>query len=550
MNNKCYAIGVDFGTLSARAVIIDLECGRCVSDGISEYRHGVLDGKLPSGASLYPDFALQDAEDYIESLIFSVREALSRTDINKEDVIALAIDFTASTVLPVDENGTPLSALPEFSDNPHAYVKLWKHHSASREGLRVTEALRRHDPERLRCYGGSISCEFLFPKLLETLRCAPEVFRRTARFLEAADFVSMKLTGRHDATSYCFSAYKALNVGGYPDDEFFSSLDPALSGIIGTKIPKTTDPICKETGRLSSEFAEKLGLSEKTVIATPIIDAHASMPALGITESGDMMVILGTSACHIINSDKGTDVKGICGYAKDAVIPGLYTYEAGQAALGDIYAWFIDNCLSETLTEEARARGIGIHKLLGERAAALRPGESGLVALDWFNGSRTPYVDPDLSGAIFGLRLSTKPEEIYRALIEATAFGTRAILECFETAGIEIGNITAAGGIAEKDGLLMQIFADVTKREIRVPRVKFSSAYGAAMYAAVAAGKFGSLRDAANALLSDEAKLYVPNPESSRIYDGLYEIYRELSERFGKDGSISKKLREISKSGK
>ncbi len=544
---KQFIIGLDFGTLSVRALLIDAKTGDVICDSVSEYKHGVLDDKLPSGTKLPELFALQVPSDYLESTHKVIRGVMEKSGADKDSVLSIGIDFTACTMLPYTENFTPLCELDKYRDEPHAYAKLWKHHAAQPEAEEITEKARACDG-LLEAYGEKLSSEAMFPKILEIARHAPDVYRDAQGFMELGDWITTKLCGK-ESRSRCFSGFKALYTeSGFPDNSLFKSIDPMLDGIIGTKLPDRADPITGAVGTLTEEVAEWLGLSTKTVVATPIIDAHASMPALGITGTDELMLILGTSACHIVNCKEKIRVPGISGYAKETVIPGLYTYEAGQASFGDNFDWFVKNLVSEDYRRAAKDAGLNIHAYLRKLAKELDVGESGLVSLDWFNGNRCTLSDSELSGMIVGLTLTTRPEQIYRSLIEATVFGTKKIIDNFTECGVPISRIVAAGGIAERDDMLMQILADVTEREIRVPKIPYSSAYGSAMYATVAAGCFVSLDDCARVFKPSSFISYVPNPESSRKYKELYSIYSELYELYGKKNDAMKRLFKLKKS--
>ena len=532
-----YAIGVDFGTLSARALLVRLDNGEEIADAVSPYEHAVMDEALPSQKKLPRAMALQMPKDYINSLSSATKEVLKKSGVNPCDVIGLGIDFTASTVLPVDENGTPMCEKEEYTENPHAYVKLWKHHSAENEAREITELAKKRGEPWLSSYGGKISAELALPKILETARSAPKLYADTFRFTEAADWLSLVLTGK-ETRSPAFAGYKYFwnQQSGYPENDFFRSLDPMLDGIVGTKLPKEVNYSINESAGLINELgAEITGLCEGTALALPMIDAHASMAGLNITGDGDIVMIIGTSTCHVLNSEKKSDVSGIFGYVKDGVIPGLYTYEAGQSGVGDMFDWFVKNSIPSAYEKEASEKGVSINKLLGEKASLLKIGESGLIALDWFSGNRSILADSSLTGMICGLTLKTKPEEIYRALLEATAFGARVIFEQYENFGIKIGKVTAAGGISGKDELMMQIYADVLKKDVHIAASALSGALGSAVYAAAAGGAFPSIKAASQALAKPAARVFHPIEENSLKYDILYEKYKSLHDYFGKN---------------
>ena len=540
---KRYTIGVDFGTLSGRALLLDAESGAVLATSVLNYPHGVMDRELPDGTSLPPQYALQHPADYIEVLKTTVPDVLRQADVSPEEVVGIGIDFTTCTLLSMYEDGTPLCMDPKYEHEPHAYVKLWKHHGAQPEADFINALAKERGEEWIDVYGGKISSEWAIPKILETLHKAPEVFADTARFLDAGDWLSYVLTGE-ESHAAGFAGFKCLWGAdrGYPNNDFFTAVDPRLSGLIGTKISADVRTVEGTAGKLSAKGAELTGLCEGIPVALPILDAHAAMPALDIVKPGVLMIIVGTSGVQLVHADRKYDLQGICGYVRDSVVPGLYTYEAGQSGLGDCFDWFVKNGVPESYEREARESGMSIHKYLREKAKALRVGESGLLALDWLNGNRSTLQDADLSGMVLGITLSTRPEEIYRALIEATAFGLRRILDVFTGGGMEIFSIRASGGIAKKDEMLMQIYADVCGKTIDVVNTEQGAAHGSAIYAAVAAGVYPSVVEASEALAVKDAQTYTPNPENFARYEQLYAEYCRLYDYFGTENHVMKRL--------
>ena len=538
-----YVIGIDYGTLSGRCVLVDVSSGEEVAESVLSYAHGVMDDCLPNGERLPSNYALQHPEDYLDVLRTTVPDVLSKANVRADDVIGLGIDFTACTLLPIDKDGTPLCNKREYKDERHAYVKLWKHHAAQKDADEINELASKRGEPWLSIYGGKVSCEWALPKILEILRESPEIYEDTYRFTEAADWLSFVLTGE-ETHSAVFAGYKGLRNAetGYPSNDFMTSLDSRLDGIVGTKLSTNVLGMDKVAGYISEKGASLTGLKVGTPVALPMIDAHAAMPALNITDDGDLMLIVGTSACHILNSRQAKRVEGICGYVKDGVIPGLYTYEAGQAGVGDIFDWFVRNCVPATYVEEAKEKGINIHKLLREKASGLQAGESGLLALDWWNGNRSVLVNSDLTGMILGMTLQTRPEEIYRALIEATAYGLKVIVEQYENSGIKINGICAAGGIAQKDEMMMQIYADVLDREIRIAGSTQAGALGSAIYASVAARAYPDVKVASKKLAKPDIKTYKPIRENVKAYKLLYKEYKILHDYFGKENKVMERL--------
>ncbi|MDP9750428.1 ribulokinase [Thermoanaerobacter pentosaceus] len=550
-----YSIGIDYGTESARALLLNLETGEQVATSVMNYPHGVMDEELPDGTKLPQNWALQHPDDYIEVLKKIVPDVINQAGIDKADVIGLGIDFTACTMLPIKKDGTPLCDIPQYKSNPHSYVKLWKHHAAQPEANKLNEIASQRGEDFLARYGGKISSEWLIPKIWQILNEAPDIYEEADKFIEATDWVVMKLTGNERRNS-CTAGYKAIwhKRKGYPSKDFFRALDERLENLVEEKLSKDIYPLGTKAGELTPEMAKIMGLNPGVAVAVGNVDAHVSVPAVGVTSPGKMVMVMGTSICHLVLDDKEVEVPGMCGVVEDGIIPGFYGYEAGQSAVGDIFAWFVDNCVPYEYKIEAEKRGISIHELLTEKAAKLKPGESGLLAIDWWNGNRSVLVDADLTGVILGMTLTTKPEEIYRALIEATAFGTRMIIDTFNQNGVSISELYACGGLPEKNPMLMQIYADVTNLEIKVSKSSQTPALGAAMFGAVAAGKekggFDSIFEAARVIPKLKEETYNPIPENVEIYDKLFEEYKLLHDYFGRGiNNVMKRLKALKEGG-
>ena len=543
---KKYTIGIDFGTLSARAVALELATGKEVASSVFPYPHGVMDATLPGGRRLPPQFALQHPQDYLDALAHTVGGVLQT--VPKEEVAAICLDFTTCTVVCADEKGVPLCMKPEFENEPHAYVKLWKHHGATAQALRFDEVAKARGETFLTLCGDTSSSEFFFPKILETLECAPEVYDATYRFFDAVDWMSLMLTGK-ETHNPCTAGLKAYwsRENGFPGNDYFAAVHPGLDGIIGTKVCATVDRLDDIAGTVSAEAAARTGLMEGTVVAIPVGDAHAAMPALNITKDGESMLVVGTSGVLLTNTAKPAPVPGICAQVEGGIFPDLCTMEAGQAGLGDCFDWFVKFCVPESYHREAAEKGGNLHTLLTEKAETLRPGENRLIALDWWNGNRSILKNDGLTGLILGLNMQTRPEEIYRAIIEATAFGLRVIAENYEANGVKIGDICAAGGIAMKNPMLMQIYADVLNRTITVADSAQAGARGSAIYAAVAAGAFPDVRAAAEFYQQPICAVYSPQAENVPIYNALYAEYKKLHDYFGKENPVMDRLHEIYK---
>lgn len=533
-----YALGLDFGTESARALLVDVADGREVATAVAPYPHGVVDEALPDGTRLPHDWALQDADDYWSALDVIVPAVLREGDISAEQVIGLGVDFTASTVVPTTTEGIPLSRIPELRGQPHAWTKLWKHHGAERHAERLNAAAMEREERFLIRYGRKTSSEWLHAKAWQLLEEAPDLYDTAACLVEGGDWVVWQLTGQL-SRSACQAGYKALwsRADGYPSPEFLGVLNPRLADLERDKLRGEVLPVGRKAGGLTQEAASRLGLQLGTAVAVSIIDAHAAVPAAGVSGPGKMLVILGTSGCHIVLGEEDVCFPGIQGVVQDGVLPGYFGYEAGQPATGDILAWYTRHGAPAATTGEAERRGLTTHELLTERAAALHPGEVGLLALDWWNGNRSVLMDADLTGVLVGLSLDTRPEHIYRALIEGTAFGTRIILENFEQHGVSIQELIAAGGLAERNELLMQIYSDVTGRPLSVTRSGQACALGAAIFGAVAAGStvggYDSLPEAVARMGGVKERTYTPDPVAHLRYTELYRLWQELHGFFG-----------------
>ncbi|MEN1969873.1 ribulokinase [Lentibacillus sp. N15] len=547
-----YVVGIDFGTESGRAVLVSVDSGLEIASHVTRYKHGVIDQELPeSGIKLSSGWALQHPLDYLTVVKNSIPKVIQNAGIPSSDIIGLGITFTSCTMLPIDQNGEPLCINPEFKDNPHSWVKLWKHHAAHKEANQLNEITKQMDKNLLNRYGGKISSEWMIPKLWQILKEAPNLYKKTDLFVEASDWIIYKLTNNFVRNS-CAAGYKSLwaKRGGYPSKQFFKSLDEQLEDVTCTKLRGEIYPPGTRAGVLTKEMAMLTGLTEGLAVAVGNVDAHVSVPGIGVTEPGKLVMTMGTSICHLLLSTEEKQVKGICGVVEDGIIPGYYGYEAGQPAVGDIFAWYINRAVPAYIYDEAKLKGISIHQLLEEKAAEYKPGESGLIALDWWNGNRSILVDADVSGLLLGINLQTKPEEIYRTLLESTAFGTRRILDEFSNSGLEVKELYVCGGLTHNNGLLMQIYADVTNRVIKIADSKHISALGAAMFGAVAAGKenggYSSIVEAAKVMASMKNTVVKPILQNVNVYGKIYAEYSLLYDYFGKgENDVMKQLRAI-----
>ena len=545
-----YVIGVDYGTLSGRALIVRASDGHEMGSAVFEYPNAVMDRVLnSSGAALGPDWALQDAQDYVEVLKHAVPEALRVSGVNPADVVGIATDFTACTMIPVLEDGTPLSQLPEFKDNPHAYVKLWKHHAAQPHADRINQLARDRKEKWLPRYGGQISSEWELAKGLQLLEEAPEVYNHMYKFVEAADWIIWQLCGTY-VRNACTAGYKGnLQDGQYPSREYFKALNPAFEMFAEEKIAHTIGELGDNAGPLTAQAAEWTGLSAGIAVAVGNVDAHVTAPAAKATEPGQMVAIMGTSTCHVMNHDAITEVPGMCGVVDGGIVSGLYGYEAGQSGVGDIVAWYVDNQVPQKYFDAAKAANKSIHQYLTDLAADEAVGAHGLVALDWHSGNRSVLVDHELSGLVIGATLTTTAEQIYRALLEATAFGTRIIVDTFAKSGVPVKEFIVAGGLL-KNAFLMQVYSDVTRLPISTIDTDQGPALGSAIHAAVAAGVYTNVNQAAEVMGRVNKHVYTPNEARAKQYDALYREYLELHDYFGRGANnVMKRLKQMKREG-
>jgi L-ribulokinase len=539
-------IGVDFGTLSGRALVVRAADGEELGSAVHDYAHGVIDDVLPAtGAELPPSWALQDPEDYLDVLREAVPAALRAAGIAPERVVGIATDFTASTPLPVLDDGTPLCRVEGLEDRPHAYPKLWKHHAAQRQADRINAVAAERGEAWLPRYGGRISSEWEFAKALQVLEEDEDVYRRTERWVEAADWIVWQLCGR-ETRNVCSTGYKAIfQDERYPSADYLAALDERFADFVDTRLTSPLLPLGACAGRLTAQASGWTGLPEGIAVAAGNVDAHVTAPAAGAVDPGQMLMVMGTSTCHVMNADELAEVPGMCGVVRGGIVPGLWGYEAGQSGVGDIFGWFVENAVPPRYHDEAARRGIDVHEHLSRLADRQEVGQHGLVALDWHNGNRSLLVDHELSGLIVGMTLATRAEDVYRALIEATAFGTRKILEAFDASGVPVRELLAAGGLI-KNPVIMQIYADVCRMPLHLIGSEQGPALGAAMHAAVAAGVHGDIHAAAAAMARVRRDAYAPDERRADAYDALYEHYSRLHDHFGRGGDdVMHRLRDL-----
>ena len=525
MSQPTYALGVDFGTESGRALLLDLRTGEEAAVSEVAYAHGAIDRTLPAtGEQLPPDWALQDPDDWVAVLDTAIPAVLEAVGGAREAVVGLGVDFTSCTVLPVSAQGVPLCTLGAWREHKHAWPKLWKHHAAQPIADRLNEVAAARGEAFLERYGGRISSEWYFPKLIELWLEDREVYDACYGFIEATDWIVWHLTGNERRQS-CTAGYKALwsETEGLPAREYFEAAYPGFSRPeekLGTQFA----PLGTRAGTLRPDVAARLGLPESVAVAVGNVDSFVSVPGAGVEQPGTFVMVVGTSICDLVIDRAEVRLPGITGVVRDGILPGFYGYEAGQAAVGDMLDWFV-----ETLAPPGAE-----YAALEQAAKAIGPGETGLVALDWWNGNRTILADADLSGAILGLTLQSTTAQIYRALLESIAFGNRRIIENFEQHGLALHEIVACGGIAQKSPLMMQLLADTSGLRVSVPASSQIPARGAALFGALAAGAFPDIAGAIAATRPQTARSYDPDPGAKAIYDEVYAIYRALYETLGR----------------
>ncbi|NQW86762.1 MULTISPECIES: ribulokinase [unclassified Frigoribacterium] len=534
---ETYVVGVDYGTLSGRAVVVRVRDGAELASATFEYPHAVVDRTLPgTGERLPADWALQVPSDYVDVLKNAVPEALRASGVDPAAVVGIGTDFTACTMVPTTADGTPLNELDRFADRPHAFVKLWRHHAAQGQADRINELAASRGESWLPRYGGLISSEWEFAKGLQLLEEDPEVYAATEHWVEAADWIVWQLSGRY-VRNACTAGYKGIYQDGeYPSREFLAALNPDFADFAETKVVHEIGALGDVAGTLTAEAAGWTGLPEGIAVAVGNVDAHVTAPAAKATQPGQMVAIMGTSTCHVMNGDKLAEVPGMCGVVDGGIVDGLYGYEAGQSGVGDIFAWYVKNQVPQSSVDDAAAAGKSVHQHLTDLAYEQPVGAHGLVALDWHSGNRSVLVDHELSGVIVGQTLSTTPEEGYRALLEATAFGTRRIVQAFEESGVPVTEFIAAGGLL-KNKHLMQTYSDVLRMPISTITSEQGPALGSAIHAAVAAGAYADIRAAAEAMGSVDRATYVPDEAAADAYDALYAEYLLLHDWFGRGGN-------------
>lgn len=525
-----YSIGIDFGTSSGRVMIIDVHTGSIIGMSVVQYRNGTMEKSL-GNRSLPSDFALQDADDYMEVIEKGVPEAIQHAGIDSQQIIGLGVDFTSSTMVITDENLIPLSRQEKYKENPHAYVKLWKHHGAIEEA-NAMNGIAAQEEDWLSHYGYNVSSEWMIPKVLELKNKAPELLQEPTFLMEAGDWIVSTLINKN-VRSNCARGFKSFwnEKDGFATD-FLTAIDEDLPQIVEDKLDGKLVKIGEQAGRLTDKWSEALHLPAGLPIATAIIDAHSALLGIGATQRNQFTMVMGTSTCHLMLNEEQKKVRGISGSVKDAIIPGLFAYEAGQSAVGDLFEYVVKQAPKEYV-EAADAKNMSIFDLVEQEASKQEVGDSGLVVLDWHNGNRSPLSDSELSGVMIGQTLHTKFEDIYRAHLEATAYGTRVIMNAYEQSGMQVEEVFACGGLPQKNALLMQIYADVLNKPVLISASDYASGIGAGILGAVAGGAHESIDEAVEQMKQPLQRVVEPIPANVEKYDKLFEIYKTMHNYFG-----------------
>ncbi|WP_010585865.1 ribulokinase [Schlesneria paludicola] len=524
--NDSLSLGLDFGTESVRALLVDLK-GRERGVAVAKYRHGQITETLPgTGEKLPPDFALQNPQDWIDSTADAVRKALDSSKLSASGIVGIGVDFTSCTMLPALADGTPLGLTEKWRSEKYAWPKLWKHHGAISQTARINQLARERNEPWMDRYGGIIGLEWFFPKMLETLECAPAVYDATQVWLEAGDWFVWQLVGGDAAQlprSTCQAGYKGMwsREEGFPSKDYLKALNPKLENVVAEKMPGRFLAPGERAGRLTSLMADRLGLPAGIPVSAAIIDAHAGVPGAGACDPDTLVMVMGTSSCHMLNSRVGKNVPGIAGIVKDGILPGFYGYETGQAAVGDAFEWV------------RRLLGSPDFTVLSKQAAALPPGADGVRCVDWFNGCRTPLMDGSLTGAFTGLTMNHGPAHLFRAVLEASACGLRWIVQTLRDGGVPVRQFVATGGLPHHSPLFLQICADVLNETIIVPDTEQGPALGAAILGALAAGAFPDANSAIKTMTQSlSSRTVSPQPEAARACEQVYAEYLALTKKF------------------
>lgn len=536
---KKYTIGIDFGANALQTVLVNTATGEEAASASYKFPHGIITEQLPgTDIHLDPGWALHHPDDYLNGLKRTVPYLLKMSGISPDQIIGIGIDFQGSTVIPTNENGEPLALIEDYRDEPHAWPMMWEHTAAQNKATLLTQLANDRFEPFLDRYGGQINAEWFFPKVWQIQDENLSVYHAADRLIEASDWIVWQLTGE-ETRNLSAAGYKALwsKSEGFPLEPFFGAMDDGLTNVIDSKMKREILPLGQKAGELTEDVARWLNLNPGTPVATGMIGPQTAVPAASIAEPGKMALVMGPIFKLLVLSKKEYRVPGMSGMVEDGIVPGLIGFEAEQAGGTNHFDWFIKNGIPGDYLREARKHKVNMHKLIEEKAQQLEPAEAGLVALDWWNGNRSILADKDLSGLILGYSLATKPEEIYRAIVEATTFGTRKIFETFIASGVPINEIIIVPNGASENSLLFNILANVTRMEIKIADSSHACALGSAMYAAVAAGEenggYGVIQDAVLKMARLKEKTFIPNNNDKKTYNRVYSEFTLLHDYFG-----------------
>ncbi len=539
-----YALGIDFGSLSARALLVNIDTGEIRGTSVSPYCHAIIQDRLPDGDKIPPSFVLQMPSDYRDSFTECIKTILKDTGTDKSEIKAMGICSTASTVLPVLQDGTPLCELERFRNEPHAYIKMWKHRGAVQIAERMKESALIRNERWFKEYGGVVTCEWLPPKALEIAIDAPDVYDSMDRFIEVSDWIVQWITGTRKRSSAMARCNSMIRDDGMPTDEYYGGICSKASHLYRDKLACEYGSIGQPIGYLLPEVADLLGLQPGIPVAPAVVDSQAAVLSSGACCPGDMTFIVGTSGAEILLQKNFHAVKGIHISAFEAALPGLYSMGGGQSCLGDGFDWFVRNCIPYSYMQEAMRNKKTLHGLMMEKAGSLKSGPGRLLALDWWNGQRSPNFEFTLTGCILGMTLSTRPEEIYKAILEASAYGVRRVVERLKQGGCSVDRIFASGGIPLKNKLLMQICADVLNQPISISDCEQTGAMGSAMQAALAMGI--PLENVMEKLTPKAYLKIMPDPHNAELYDKYYDNYLALAAFFENNDSPMRHIHRLS----
>ncbi len=539
-----YALGIDFGSLSARALIVDVDSGRICATSVSLYEHAIISDKLPDGTKIPQTFALQLPADYLNSLIACVKQLITDTGINAAEIGGIGICTTASTVLPIKQNGTPLCELDNYKSNPHAYMKMWKHRGAVSVAERMNEVAKELNESWYSAYGSVITCEWLPPKAIEIAENAPDVYDEMDAFIEVGDWLVQWMTGTRKRSSALARCNSLIREDGMPSECFYGRVCEKARYLYRDKLKSEYCEIGQIAGYLNYEKAEMLGLRAGIPVSPAIVDSEATVLSSGAHMPGDMTIIVGTSAVEILLENRCPIIKGIHISAKNAALPGLYSIGGGQSCTGDGFNWFIENCVPASYQKAADDTHETLHDYLMHLASTIKPGSAGLLALDWWNGQRSPNFEFKLTGCMIGMTLATKPEEMYRAMLEGSVYGARRVFDMLIKAGCSINQVFAGGGISQTNTLMMQIYADVLRKPIKVCECTQTGSLGSAMLGAMLMGI--SQEKVTDIIASKPSVVYYPSDTSAEVYEIYYQEYLRIANFFESEDSPMRRIRMLS----